>query len=72
MECGEAEDAGGLSPAKDDNEAARYFIRQTLLILRCVDYILGLFLKTSTRLKFGYFYGRGPRKSTALFQRLCH
>ena len=25
MVCGEAEDAGRLSPAKDDNEAARHF-----------------------------------------------
>ena len=38
MMCGEAEDAGGLAPAKDDNKAARYFIRRTLLILDCVDY----------------------------------
>ena len=37
--CSEAEDAGGLTPGKDDNEAARYFLRRTLLILRCVDYI---------------------------------
>ena len=27
MVCGKAEDAGGLSPVKDDNEAARHFIR---------------------------------------------
>ena len=36
--CSEAEDAGGLTPGKDDNEVARYFLRRTLLILRCVDY----------------------------------
>ena len=35
----EAEDAGGLSPAKDDNEAMRHFIRRTLPIHDCVDYI---------------------------------
>ena len=39
MKCGKAEDAGGLSPVKDDNEAARHFIRRTLLILDCGDYI---------------------------------
>ena len=38
MAYGEAEDAGGLAPAKDDNEAARHFIRRTLPILNCVDY----------------------------------
>ena len=32
MACGEAENAGGLTPAKDDNKAAHYFIRRTLLI----------------------------------------
>ena len=36
--CGEAEDAGGLAPAKDDNEAVRHFIRRTLPILNCGDY----------------------------------
>ena len=35
-----AEDAGGLSPAKDDNAALRYFNRRTLPIFRWVDYIL--------------------------------
>ena len=39
MVCGEAEDAGGLSPVKDDNEVTRHFIRRTLPILNCVDYI---------------------------------
>ena len=33
-----AEDAGGLSPAKDDNAALRYFNRRTLPIFKCVDY----------------------------------
>ena len=39
MACSEAEDAGGLTPAKDNNEAAHYFIRQTLPIFDCVDYM---------------------------------
>ena len=33
----EAEDADGLSPVKDDNEAVRRFIRRTLLIFDCAD-----------------------------------
>ena len=39
MAYGKAEDAGGLSPAKDDNAAVHYFIRRTLPILDRVDYI---------------------------------
>ena len=31
-----AEDAGGLSPAKDDNAVLRCFNRRTLPIFRCV------------------------------------
>ena len=38
MVYGKAEDAGGLSPAKDDNAAVRHFIRRTLPILGRVDY----------------------------------
>ena len=33
-----AEDAGGLPPAKDDNEDTRHFIRRTLPIFGCADY----------------------------------
>ena len=33
MVRGEAEDAGGLSPVKDSNEAMRHFIRRTIPIL---------------------------------------
>ncbi len=33
-----AEDAGGLTPAKDDNAALRCFYRRTLPIFKCVDY----------------------------------
>ena len=39
MKCGKAEDAGGLSPVKDDNAAARHFIRRTLMIVNRGDYI---------------------------------
>ena len=34
-----AEDAGGLTPAKDDNAAPYHFDRRTLPIFKCVDYI---------------------------------
>ena len=33
-----AEDAGGLTPAKDDNAAPYHFDRRSLLIFKCVDY----------------------------------
>ena len=39
MRRGEAEDAGGLTPVKDDNEAAPHFPRRTLLVFNCFDYI---------------------------------
>ncbi len=35
----ETEDAGGLTPVKDDNEAAPHFYRRTLLFFNCFDYI---------------------------------
>ncbi len=38
MSRSEAEDAGGLSPVKDDNEAAAHFNRRTLCFLICVNY----------------------------------
>lgn len=38
MARGKAEDAGGLTPAKDDNAAPHHFGRRTLPIFRCVDY----------------------------------
>jgi hypothetical protein len=38
MTRGKAEDAGGLTPAKDDNAAPYHFDRRTLLIFKCVDY----------------------------------
>ena len=34
----EAEDAGGLSPVQDDNEAVAHFARRTLLFFNCFDY----------------------------------
>ena len=40
MKCGKAEDAGGLSPVKDYNAAARHFIRRTLTIFNRGDYII--------------------------------
>ena len=39
MVCGKAEDAGGLSPVKDDNAAAHHFIRRTLTIWDRGDYM---------------------------------
>ena len=38
MTRGKAEDAGGLTPAKDDNTALCHFGRRTLPIFKCVDY----------------------------------
>ena len=42
MGRGEAEDAGGLTPVKDDNEAAAHFTRRSLLLFNCFDYNRGL------------------------------
>jgi hypothetical protein len=39
MTRGKAEDAGGLTPAKDDNAAPYHFDRRSLPIFKCVDYI---------------------------------
>ncbi len=41
MTRGKAEDAGGLTPAKDDNAAPYHFDRRTLPIFKCVDYKMG-------------------------------
>ena len=38
MGQGKAEDAGGLTPAKDDNPAPYHFDPRTLPIFKCVDY----------------------------------
>ena len=38
MARGKAEDAGGLTPAKDDNAALCHFGPRTLPIFMCVDY----------------------------------
>ena len=40
MARGKAEDAGGLTPAKDGNAALYHFDRRTLPISKCVDYVL--------------------------------
>ena len=37
MRRSEAEDAGGLTPVKDDNEAAPHFTRRTLRVFNCFD-----------------------------------
>ena len=50
MRRGEAEDAGGLTPVKDDNEAAPHFTRRTSLVFNCFDY------NTIPRLKVQYRY----------------
>ncbi len=39
MGGGEAEDAGGLSPVKDGNEAAAHFNRRTLPFFKRVGYM---------------------------------
>ena len=49
----EAEDADGLSPVKDDNEAVRRFIRRTLLIFDCADYISWRGIKRSWKISAG-------------------
>ena len=38
MAQGKAEEAGGLTPAKDDNTALCHFGHRTLPIFKCVDY----------------------------------
>ena len=38
MARGKAEDAGGLTPAKDNNAAPYHFDSRTLPIFKCVDY----------------------------------
>ena len=40
MARGKAEDAGGLTPAKDDNAAPYHFAPRTLPIFMCADYML--------------------------------
>lgn len=42
MTRGKAEDAGGLTPAKDDNAAPYHFDRRSLPIFKCVDYTYAL------------------------------
>ncbi len=38
MGSSETEDAGGLSPVKDDNEAAAHFNHRTLPFFKYIDY----------------------------------
>lgn len=42
MVCSKAKDEGGLPPVKDDNAAARHFIRRTLTIFNRGDYAVSL------------------------------
>ncbi len=44
MGRGKAKDAGGLTPAKDDNAAPYHFDPRTLPFFKCVDYsiVLGI------------------------------
>ena len=52
MARGKAEDAGGLTPAKDDNAAPYHFDPRTLPIFKCVDYnalLRRCFSRISTR-----------------------
>ncbi len=51
MTRGKAEDAGGLTPAKDDNAAPYHFDRRTLPIFKCVDY-------KNSGIKHGTYYFR--------------
>ena len=53
MTRGKAEDAGGLTPAKDDNAAPYHFDRRTLPIFKCVDYKSGY---------CAFQYKRAPKK----------
>ena len=61
MVYGKAEDAGGLSPAKDDNAAVRHFIRRTLPILGRVDYNFLFKTKTLKSPDFKAFVFVGPK-----------
>ena len=54
MVRGKAEDAGGLTPAKDDNAAPHHFDPRTLPIFKCVDY-KGLRRKNRSLLTFRQF-----------------
>ena len=53
MTRGKAEDAGGLTPAKDDNAAPYHFDRRTLPIFKCVDYICRILRKDMPGTGFG-------------------
>ncbi len=55
----EAEDAGGLSPVKDDNEAAAHFNRLTLPFFKRDNYKI-------PRKKHDPLPGAGPGKSSSI------
>ncbi len=53
-----AEDAGGLSPVKDNNDAAAHFNRRTLPFLDCVNYKKAGQKTLGEKLRFSsFFYG---------------
>ena len=65
MAQGKAEDAGGLTPAKDDNTALCHFGHRTLPIFKCVDYIRPL-AKLSKAVKVADTGNQGKAESKAL------
>ncbi len=61
MTRGKAEDAGGLTPAKDDNAAPYHFDRRTLPIFKCVDYNISAC--ADWRDRFFVLQGKKPQQS---------
>ena len=47
--CSKAEDAGGLTPAGDDNAAARKTDRKDWTVLKLIDYIIRHLLQEGVR-----------------------
>lgn len=60
MARGKAEDAGGLTPAKDDNAAPYHFDPRTLPIFKCVDYTPSI---PDKRALGNRFFAPGPYSS---------
>ena len=65
MTRGKAEDAGGLTPAKDDNAALYHFDRRTLPIFKCVDYksLFNISACADWRDRFFALQGKKPQQS---------
>ncbi len=68
MARGKAEDAGGLTPAKDGNAAPYHFDPRTLPIFKCVDYIIPCFPPVG---KPGRFPGKSQSCETAVPGNRC-